>query len=398
MSYEKWTEELKANFDETVAWRRHLHEYPEPSFEEEQTAAFIVTQLQQMGIEDIQTNVGNGYGIVAKIYGDHAGPTIAFRADFDALRIHEETDVPFQSKNPGIMHACGHDGHTASLLSVAKVLSKHKADLHGNVVLLHQNAEEVVPGGAKSMIEAGCLMGVDYVFGIHVMSVLEAGKIAYSSSYGSAGSDSFQMQIQGKGGHGAAPHTTVDSVMIGTQIVTTLQTLVSRQVDPVQPAVVTFSGFQAGGEANNIIADKAVLRGTIRTLSPEVRDLMEVQVNQMSQSIAAANQGTVKIRYTRGYPSIMNTPLETERLTKVMQEKFGDTEVLEVEAGMGGEDFAYYLQEKPGTFFYVGAKNAAIEANYPHHHPKFKIDETALLRSGEAFLAIAEDYLVNKAD
>ncbi|MEG0749937.1 MAG: M20/M25/M40 family metallo-hydrolase, partial [Carnobacterium sp.] len=154
----------------------------------------------------------------------------------------------------------------------------------------------------------------------------------------------------------------------------------------------------AGGEANNIIADKAVLRGTIRTLNPEIRDLMETQVKQMSQSIAAVNQGSVEIRYTRGYPSIMNTPLETKRLTKVMQEKFGEAEVFEVESGMGGEDFAYYLQEKPGTFFYVGAKNAAIGANYPHHHPKFKIDETALLRSGEAFLAIAEDYLLKTAD
>lgn len=395
MGYQEWVAELKDHFDETVEWRRHLHENPEPSFEEKETAAFIVKQLKDMGIEDIQTNVGNGYGIVAKIYGAHPGPTIAFRADFDALLIDEQADVPFKSKNPGVMHACGHDGHTASLLSTAKVLQNHREELKGNVVLLHQNAEEVFPGGAKSMVDAGCLAGVDAVFGIHLAAQLDSGLIAYNRQYGSASSDSFQMVIQGKGGHGASPHTSVDSVLIGTQIVTQLQSLVSRYVDPVKPAVVTFAGFQAGGEAYNIIADRSYLRGTVRTLDAEVQDVIENEMKNLSQGIAAANRGSIEITYTRGYPSIVNTPVETERVIKAFTAKFGESEVAEIETAMGGEDFAYYLQEKPGMFFSVGAKAESDDeqAPYPHHHPKFKIDERSLLRSGEAFLAIIDDYL-----
>ncbi|WP_208560613.1 M20 metallopeptidase family protein [Marinilactibacillus kalidii] len=393
MAYTAWAEELKQHFDETVSWRRYLHEHPEPSFEEKETAHYILEKLTSFGIEDIQTDIGNGYGLVAKITGAHPGPTIALRADFDALRIHEEAAVSFKSKNDGFMHACGHDGHTASLLSVAKVIVKHKDELHGNVVLIHQNAEEVLPGGAKSMVEAGVLEDVDYVFGIHLDSLQEVGKVFYNYSFGSANSDMFKLTIQGKGGHGAAPHDTHDALTIGTQIVTSLQQVVSRITDPVKPAVLTIAGFEAGGEAYNIIADTATIKGSVRTMQHDVQDLIEQKLHSVSTHIAEAFEATLDLNYDRGYPSIQNDPVEVEKLKQRFTQTFGEDQVEEIGGSMGGEDFAYFLKEKPGAFFRVGAKVPEDDAPYPHHHPKFKIHEDSLLRSGEVFLSIIEEYL-----
>lgn len=394
MGYEQWVDELKRNYDDTVQWRRHLHQYPEPSFEEKETAKYIEDRLREFEIKDIRTNVGNGYGLVARINGSKPGPTIAFRADIDALRLQEEADVPFASKNPGIMHACGHDVHTATLLGVARVLQNHRHELNGNLVLLFQNAEECPPGGAESMVKDGCLDGVDYVFGLHVMSNVETGKIGYFTHYGSACSDTFNIRIKGRGGHGAMPHMAIDPVLIGANVVTQLQSLVSRYIDPMKPAVLTFAGFQAGGAADNIIADSAYLNGTVRTLNSEVRDFMEEQIRRMSDAIINSFGGKAEIEYRRGYPSVENTPKETERLKKMLISKFSESNVSELTVTMGGEDFAYYLKQRPGAFFYVGAGNGKINADFPHHHPKFKVDETSMICSGEAFLALAEDYLL----
>lgn len=394
MSLQEWIKTLNENREETLSNRRYLHEHPELSFEEKETAAFIRNQLQSYGIEDIRSNVGNGYGLVATIHGEHPGPTIALRADFDALKITEQADVSFVSKNTGVMHACGHDVHTAALLSVAKVLQQFRTQLKGSVVLLHQNAEEVVPGGAKSMVEAGALDGVDYVFGIHVSSGLPAGKVGYCVNYGSAGSDSFVIHIQGKGGHAARPHQTHDAVIIASQIITNLQTIVSRKVDPVQPAVLTFASVDAGGEAANVIADRADIYGTIRTLNDSVRKFMKKQLYRYSEISAEGQDGKVSIDFIDGYPSIINTPEEVDVLVGVLHDYFGKENVVEIPVGLGGEDFAYYLKEKPGAFFYVGGENEAIKANYPHHHPMFKLDEQCLYQSGEAFLALVAKYLL----
>lgn len=392
--YNILVEELTENFEKTVEMRRYLHQHPEPSFEEKETATYIVEKLRSYGIADIQENVGNGYGIVAKISGQYPGPTIAFRADFDALRIHEENKVPYKSKNEGIMHACGHDIHTATLLSVAEVLANHQQDLHGNVVLIHQNAEEVLPGGAKSMVEAGAMNGVDFVFGQHVQALLEGGKIAYTPGYATAAADFFEIHVQGKGGHGAYPHDTIDSVVIATKIVEALQTLVSRAINPLHPAVVTVSTLQAGGEANNIIADTAMIKGTVRTYHEETREVIQREMAVMANSIANMYYGKSEVNYTKGYDSIHNDAETTSRFVQVMKEKFGEKEVLEKEPTMGGEDFGYFSQVKPGTFFNVGGYNTDLEATYPHHHPRFNADEKAMLVAGKAFLAIVEDYLI----
>lgn len=395
-TYCRWETELEENYEETVAMRRHLHQYPEPSFEEKETAAYIASTLRSFGITDIKENVGNGYGLVAKIVGGHPGPTIAFRADFDALRIQEENDVPYKSKNAGVMHACGHDSHTATLLSVAKVLANSADDLHGNVVLIHQNAEEVLPGGAKSMVEAGAMAEVDYVFGQHVQSLLEAEKIGYTPGYAMAAADFFNITIQGKGGHGAYPHDTVDSVIIATKIVDALQTLVSRAVNPLHPAVVTVSTIQAGGEANNIIADTALIRGTVRTYHEEARETIQREMAVMAESVAAMYHGKSNLTYVRGYDAVYNHPEETSRFVALMKETFGEENVLEREPTMGGEDFGYFSKVRPGTFFNVGAFNPDYEATFPHHHPRFNIDEKAMLVAGKAFLAIASDYLIEE--
>ncbi|WP_080146995.1 amidohydrolase [Marinilactibacillus piezotolerans] len=393
MAYQSWAEELKQNFDETVSWRRYLHEHPEPSFEEKETAKFIEEKLKSFGVDEIRTNVGNGYGIVGTIKGGQPGPTVALRADFDALRVKEAADVPFKSKNEGIMHACGHDGHTASLLSAAKILAQHKDELKGNVVLLHQHAEELLPGGAKSMVEEGALDGVDYVFGIHLGAEQELGKVLYNYSFGSANSDTFTMKVQGKGGHGAAPHDTHDALTIGAQIIAGLQQVVSRLTDPVKPAVLTFAGFNAGGEAYNIIADSAEINGTVRTMHGDIQDMIESKLKSVSSGIAEAFDATLDIDYVRGYPSIQNDAAEVNKLKEKFLTVFGEDEIEEVEGAMGGEDFAYYLKEKPGAFLRVGAKFPEDDAPYPHHHPRFVIHEQSLLRSGEVFLAIVDEYL-----
>jgi amidohydrolase len=393
MSYEIWSQALKENFEETVAIRRYLHEHPELSFEEQETAKYIEEKLREYGVDEIRTNVGNGYGIVGKIKGENPGLTIALRADFDALAIKEEADVPFRSKNEGVMHACGHDGHTASLLSVAKVLCAHKDKMYGNVVLIHQNAEEIPPGGAKSMVEDGALDEVDYVFGIHLGATQQLNQVYVTHGFGSANSDIFNLKIQGKGGHGAAPHDTHDALSIGTEIVTTLQKIVSRLNDPVKPAVLTFSGFKAGGEAYNIIADTAEIRGTVRTLHPEVQELVENKLKSMSALIAEAFDASVEIEYIHGYPSIVNTDEEVDKVRDKLVSLFGEDTVEEAEVQMGGEDFAYFLQEKPGAFLNVGAQFPEDENPYPHHHPRFVIHEDALLRSGEVFMAILDEYI-----
>lgn len=393
MAYETWVEALKGNFEETIKWRRYLHENPELSFEEQETAKYIEQKLQEFGVDYIRTNVGNGYGIVGRIKGAHDGPTVALRADFDALAIKETADVPFKSKNEGVMHACGHDGHTASLLSVAKVLCEHREQMYGDVVLLHQHAEEIPPGGAKSMVEDGALEDVDYVFGIHLGATEPLNQVFVKKGFASANTDIFKMTIQGKGGHGAAPHDTHDALTIGTQIVATLQKIVSRLNDPIKPAVLSFSGFQAGGEAYNIIADSAQIVGTVRTLHPEVQELVESKLKSMSATLAEAYDATVEIEYIHGYPSIKNTDIEVDKVKTRLTSLFGEESVKDAEIQMGGEDFAYFVKEKPGAFLNVGAQFPEDDHPYPHHHPKFIIHEDALLRSGEVFCAILDEYI-----
>lgn len=379
---------LEQYYDEMVEIRRYLHQYPELSFKEEKTPQYIADFYRNLGIE-VSTGIG-GNGVVARIKGNKPGKTIALRADFDALPIQEETDLPFQSKIPGVMHACGHDGHTATLLMVGKVLHELKEELSGEYVLIHQHAEELAPGGAIAMIEDGCLEGVDAIFGTHLWAEVPYGTVRYKTGPIMAAADRFEITIKGHGGHGAMPHKTKDAIAIGSQLVMNLQQIVSRQVDPTEPAVVSVGAF-VSENAFNVIADTAKLTGTVRTFSEDVRDQIEAEMERIVQGTCAAAGCGFEFNYFRGYPAVVNHGEETEFLTKIANEVPEVSIVEESDLEMGGEDFAYYLQHVKGTYFFTGAKPEK-DVTYSHHHPKFDINEKSMLAAAKLLALSAVDY------
>ena len=382
--------ELDSHFEDIVSWRRYMHQYPELSFQETKTAQFIAEKLNDFGL-DVQTKVG-GNGVIGILRGRSEGKTIALRADFDALPIFDEKEATYKSLNPGVMHACGHDGHTSALLGVAKTLSSFREYLKGTILFIFQPAEETPPGGAKFMIAEGILDKVDYVFGAHLATNIPLGKVAVGDGFKMAAVDKFEILIKGKGGHGARPQDSIDSIVIGSEIVSSLQKIVSRRIDPLQPAVVTIGVFQAGS-AFNIIADTAKLEGTVRTFNEKVREQVEKELYSIVEGITSSNNATVQIDYLHGYPALYNHHEETETVKSLFSEIFTEEEVLELESSMGAEDFAYFLQQKPGTYFRVGASNENESTHYPHHHPRFDFDERALLNLEKCFLTIVSHYL-----
>jgi amidohydrolase len=376
-------------YEEIVEIRRHLHQNPELSFQEKNTAKYIADYHQQLGHE-VRTNVG-GHGVLAYLKGAKPGPTVALRADFDALPIQEQTDVPFKSQNDGVMHACGHDGHTATLLGLAKALNGMKSEIEGTVLFLHQHAEELPPGGAIAMIEDGCLEGVDVIFGTHLQAQMPLGEIGYRSGPLQAAPDRFDIKIVGKGGHGANPHETKDSIVIGGQLIGNLQQIVSRRVDPLESAVVSICNFEAKNPYN-VIADSALLTGTVRTFKEEIRTFIETEIERIVKGTCYAAGADYEYTYMRGYPTTVNHKEETEFVAALAQHVPGVEAVNETEPIMGGEDFSYYLQKVKGTFFFTGAKNPDAEESYPHHHPRFDIDERALLIAAKVLGSAALNY------
>ncbi|MFF0827462.1 amidohydrolase [Brevibacillus sp. NPDC003359] len=387
---EKWFARLQEIYPELVSFRRDLHMYPELSFQEENTAKKVADKLASFGIE-VQTGVG-GMGVVGLLRGGKPGKTVALRADFDALPIQDEKEVPYKSRIPGVMHACGHDIHTSGLLGVAQVLSEFRDELPGNVVFLHQFAEELPPGGAKAMVEAGCLEGVDVVYGAHVASELPVGTVGIGHGYITAAADSFEIVLYGKGGHGAYPHTSIDPIVLGSQVVMNLQQIASRQVDPLKQVVLSVCSFVGGGEAFNVIPDLVRLKGTVRTYDEEVRVAVEQSLNRIVEASCQAVGATCEIMYQRGYPATWNDETETPLLAVEAKRIFGEERVLKIPPGMGGEDFAYFAQERPATFFMVGGRNPEIQATYPHHHPKFDVDERSMIQTGQLFIAALLAY------
>ncbi|AOM82464.1 amidohydrolase [Salisediminibacterium beveridgei] len=367
---------LENHFEEMVDIRRYLHERPELSFHEEHTPAYIANYHEDLGHE-VKTGVG-GRGVTAVLEGAQEGPTIALRADFDALPIHDLKDVPYRSKVDGVMHACGHDAHTAELLVLAKVLNHFKSKLKGKVVFLHQFAEEVAPGGAKPMIEDGCLDGVDVVYGTHLWSTTPVCEIEYQKEAAMAAADRFIIRIQGEGGHGAHPHTTRDAVLIGAKITDAIHHIVSRTVDPMESAVISIGRFEAVN-AFNVISDSAELEGTVRTFKPAVQELIRKEMERITRHIAAAYGAEATFEFIPGYPAVINHPEHAEIVRRIADSTPSVAKVTHVAPQMGGEDFGYYLQEKPGAFFFTGAKNPEWPVAYPQHHPKFDIDEKAML-------------------
>ena len=374
--------ELQNYFEEMVAIRRYLHERPELSFEEVHTPAYIANYHKELGLQ-VREQVG-GRGVVATLHTNKPGRTIALRADFDALAIQELNDVPYKSKNDGVMHACGHDGHTATLLVLAKVLTSIREQLCGTIVFIHQHAEELAPGGAIAMIEDGCLEGVDEIYGAHLWSPLALGSVQYLEGPIMAAADRFEIKVQGKGGHGAEPHETIDAVVVAAQFVTQLQTIVARTVDPLQSAVVSVGNFEAKNPFN-VIADHVNMLGTVRTFNEDVRQMVKKKIEQHLAGVCTAYGATYDYNYVEGYPPVVNHEEQTEVVAQAAQKSLANLNVEQCKPMMIGEDFAYYLQHVPGSFFFVGAKDSNADIQYPHHHARFNFDEKAMLHAASIF-------------
>ncbi|EAC2499599.1 amidohydrolase [Listeria monocytogenes] len=383
---------LQERKDEITQIRRHLHEHPELSFHEAETAKFIQDFYKGKDVE-VATEVGNGHAVIVTIKGGKPGKTIALRADFDALPIEEQTDLPFKSKNPGVMHACGHDGHTAYLLVLADCLIQLKENIPGTIKIVHQHAEETPPGGAKSVVESGILDDVDQIFGIHVFPFGESGQVYYHSGFAMAGRTYFKLKIQGVGGHGSSPHMANDAIVAGAYFVTAIQTVVSRRLNPFDTGVITIGSFDGKGSFN-VIKDAVELEGDVRYMNTENRDKMDAEIHRIVAGIEAMFGITVELTYTNDYPPLYNDPAVTEQVVASLQKGLGEylTGISEYDMLSGSEDFAYYLQKIPGVFFYIGAKPKNTSNAYFNHHPKFDIDEDALLVAAKSVADVVLDY------
>lgn len=379
---------LQERKDEITQIRRHLHEHPELSFHEAETAKFIQDFYKGKDVE-----VGNGHAVVVTIKGGKPGKTIALRADFDALPIEEQTELPFKSKKPGVMHACGHDGHTAYLLVLADCLIQLKENIPGTIKIVHQHAEETPPGGAKSVVESGILDDVDQIFGIHVFPFGESGQVYYHSGFAMAGRTYFKLKIQGVGGHGSSPHMANDAIVAGAYFVTAIQTVVSRRLNPFDTGVITIGSFDGKGSFN-VIKDAVELEGDVRYMNTENRDKMDAEIHRIVAGMEAMFGVTLELTYTNDYPPLYNDPAVTEQVVASLQKGVGEylTGISEYDMLSGSEDFAYYLQKIPGVFFYIGAKPKNTSNAYFNHHPKFDIDEDALLVAAKSVADVVLDY------
>ncbi len=361
--------------EEVVGWRRHLHRNPELSFHEEKTAQFVYETLGSFG--DLELSRPTKTSVVARLIGAKPGRTLAIRADMDALPIEEENSFEFASKNPGVMHACGHDGHTAMLLGTAKILRGLKNKINGEVRFLFQHAEELYPGGAEEMVEAGVMDGVDAVVGIHLWAPMEVGKVGVAYGPFMAAPDTFWITITGRGGHAAMPHQAVDSIAIGAQVVTNLQHVVSRNIDPLDNVVVSVTKF-TGGTTHNVIPGTVEMLGTVRTLDPGVREKIPEIMERVVKGITEAHGASYGFEYQFGYRPVINDEEVTRVIEETVREVLGDETLEVMRPNMGGEDFSAFQQKAPGTFFYVGAGNEDKGIIHPHHHPRFTVDEDAL--------------------
>ena len=377
---------------ELVEWRRSLHQKPELGFEEKITAEFIQQKLDRWNIP-YQAKIAKT-GIVATINSGSPGKVLAIRADMDALPIQEANQVAYRSQHDGKMHACGHDGHTAIALGTAYYLTQHKNNWRGTVKIIFQPAEEG-PGGAKPMIEAGvlCNPDVDAIVGLHLWNNLPLGTVGVRPGALMAAVECFRATIRGKGGHGAMPDQTVDSIVVASQIVNALQTIVSRNVKPIDAAVVTVGEFQAG-TALNVIADNARLSGTIRYFNPELETLIRDRLDAIFSGICQMHGAEYELDHWQLYPPTVNDRAIAELVKSVA------TEVVETPMGvvpecqtMGGEDMSFFLNEVPGCYFFLGSANPAKGLAYPHHHPRFDFDETALAMGVEIFVRCVEKFL-----
>lgn len=391
IDFSRIRQEIQSLQPQLVEWRRYLHRRPELGFREQITAEFVSNKLQEWGIAH-ETGIAKT-GIVATIAGTYPGRVFAIRADMDALPIQELSDVPYKSMHDGRMHACGHDGHVTIALGTAYYLSQHRDEFAGTVKIIFQPAEEG-PGGAKPMVEAGVLKNpdVDAIIGLHLWNNLPLGTIGVRSGALMAAVETFYCTILGKGGHGALPHQTIDSIVVGAQVVSALQTIVARNVDPIESAVVTVGEFHAG-TAQNVIADHARMKGTVRYFNPTYDGFFSQRIEQVIAGVCQSHGASYELEYHSLYPPVINDRTIADLVRSVAES------VIETPTGvvpecqtMGGEDMSFFLKEVPGCYFFLGSANLDKGLAYPHHHPRFDFDETALGMGVEMFIRCVEKF------
>jgi hippurate hydrolase len=369
--------------------RREIHQWPEGSFDEHRTAGLVSNKLKEIGI-DHRTGVAKT-GVLGRLITDSKAPTVALRADMDAIAVQENTGLLFSSRVPGLMHACGHDGHVAIILGAARLLKEQPPD--GNVVFIFQPGEEG-GGGAKPMIEEGALDGVDVIFGGHIERTYRVGEIAIKNGIHTAYTDMFVIDITGKGGHAARPHDSVDAIVIAAQFVNFLQTIVSRELDPLQHSVITVGVLNAG-TASNAIAENAVLKGTIRTTESFVRTRVMDRIKSIATSLTSLHGAKIDVTIKKGYPPVINHERECGFARVVASILLGEENVIEIpKPSLGGEDFSFFTREIPGCFLRFGAAKEGSEYE-SSHSPRFDFDED-VLKVGAAFMSELTRYVLNQ--
>jgi len=368
--------EAQALFETTRALRRDFHRHPELGFNEFRTAGIVTRELNDLGLE-VSTGIGKT-GVVALLEGARPGPVVLARFDMDALPILEETAAEYASQNPGVMHACGHDGHTAIGLTVARILGAHREELGGTVKFVFQPAEEGL-GGAEAMLADGVLENPrpDYSLALHLWNDQPLGWLGVTPGPAMAASDRFQVTLTGRGGHGASPHLSVDPIVAGAQVISSIQSIVSRNVPPLKSAVITV-GSVMGGDAFNVIPQSVEMSGTIRSFEPDIRSLVIKRLTDCVTHVAQAYNCQAEIEIWQVTPAVVNDPFTANKVKQVAAELFPACEIDEKEQTMGSEDMAYMMSEIPGCYFFVGSANSEKSLDAPHHHPRFDIDEQAL--------------------
>jgi amidohydrolase len=380
------SEDVRALQEDLVALRRELHQHPELAYAETRTAARVAALLEEAGL-DVRTGVG-GTGVVADTRGS-SGPRVMLRADMDALPIQEDSSAPYASRVPGTMHACGHDGHVAMAATAARALNGRR--LPGGVRMLFQPAEEG-EGGAQAVVRDGALEGVDVVLGVHLWNELPVGTVGVKAGPLMAAVDRLRIVVHGRGGHGGKPHRAADPVVAAGGVVMALQTVVAREVSPIEPAVVTI-GSVHGGQAFNVIPDEVVLTGTIRTFDAALRRSMPERIERVASGVASALQCRAEVEVKTGNPPVVNDAAVAEIARRAAARVVGEDKVVRPEPTMGGEDMAIYFEQVPGCFVFVGSANPARGLDQPHHSPRFDFDEDALAIGCEFLLAAAEEAI-----
>jgi amidohydrolase len=381
--------EAAALTDRLVLWRREFHRRPETAFREVETSALLRAHFERL---EMPVRSMAGTGLRADLRGLPGGRTVALRADMDALPLEEEGAKPSLSENRGACHACGHDGHMAVLVGAAELLSRRRNAFRGRIVFLGQPSEELPPGGAAPMIAEGALEGVDSIFGLHFWQPLPTGKIGLLAGPLMAQADNFRITVTGRGGHGSMPQATADPILAAGNLIVALQSIVSRNVDPLKPAVLSF-GSVSGGTVYNIIPNEVKLSGTVRTFDPEVQALMKMRLAEIIEASGRALGVRAVLEYEDGYPPLVNPSASVDFVRKTVESLWGSEAIVPFRPVMGGEDFAAYLKKIPGAFVFFGSGDGMP---HPHHHPRFDLDEGALAPAAALLASLALSFLAGE--